>query len=80
MFIILKFKVSPISKVLYLGGITNEKISLEILNNLLSNYGNVVKIIMLRNKLSALVEFENKQYATDTKEILNNIRLMGNTL
>lgn len=61
-------------------GITNESISVHVINNLFSNYGNITKIVLIKNKGAALIEFESENYAQDCKEILNNIKLMGDTL
>lgn len=35
-----------------------------VLYNLFSNFGNITKIMFLRNKRSALIEFENMEFAT----------------
>ena len=45
--------------------------------NILSNFGNIAKIIFVKYKGSALVEYENVDYATLAKDYLNNICFMG---
>eukprot|EP00825_Cyclidium_porcatum_P011000 TRINITY_DN15618_c0_g1_i2.p1 TRINITY_DN15618_c0_g1~~TRINITY_DN15618_c0_g1_i2.p1 ORF type:complete len:232 (+),score=21.26 TRINITY_DN15618_c0_g1_i2:294-989(+) len=68
------------SKVMYIRGLENKEVKIEWLMNLLLNFGNVVKLVFIRDKKSALVEFENFEFSTQAKDFLNNTRFMGNTL
>ena len=68
------------SKVIYVRGLQNKIINMNILYNLFSNFGNILKIIFLRLKHVALIEFENVFYATQTKDFLNNIRFLNGKL
>jgi len=51
-----------------------------MLYNIFSNFGNITKIIFMRSKASALIEFENADYAGVAKDYLNNIMFMGRPL
>ena len=41
--------------------------------NLFSNYGNIVKIIFMKSKGQAFIEFETTDQATSAKDNLSNI-------
>ena len=51
-----------------------------MLYNIFSNFGNILKIIFIRSKAAALIEFENCDYSTISKDYLNNILFMGKPL
>jgi len=51
-----------------------------MLYNVFSNFGNISKIIFMRSKASALIEFESAEYAGVAKDYLNNIMFMGRPL
>ena len=68
------------SPVLYVRGLIHPNFKTQMLYNVFSNFGNISKIIYTRSKGSALVEFENIEYATVTKDYLDNIVFMGNQL
>lgn len=68
------------SRVMYIRGLENGNLKIEWLMNLLLNFGNVIKLIFIRDKKSALVEFENIDFSTQAKDFLNNTKFMGNTL
>jgi hypothetical protein len=51
-----------------------------MLYNIFSNFGNILKIIYIRPKAAALLEFETVEYATISKDYLNNIVFMGKPL
>lgn len=68
------------SKVVYIRGLENYNVKIDWLMNLLLNFGNVLKLILIRDKKSALVEFENVEFSTQAKDFLNNTRFMGNIL
>ncbi len=48
--------------------------------NIFSNFGNLLKIIFIKIKGVALVEYENAEYSTLAKDYLNNIVFMGSPL
>ena len=68
------------SQVLYVRGLEHPDFKVHMLYNVFSNFGNILKIIYIRSKASALIEFENSEYSTITKDYLNNIVFMGNPL
>ena len=48
--------------------------------NIFSNFGNIQKIIFIKFKGAALVEYENAEYSTLAKDYLNNIIFRNNPL
>lgn len=66
--------------VLHVNGLEHKDIRVQMLYNVFSNFGNITKIIFMRNKASALIEFENVDYAAVAKDYLNNIVFMGRPL
>lgn len=48
--------------------------------NLFSNFGNILKIMFLKKKSVALIDFETIGNASNTRENLNNIIFFGSTL
>lgn len=65
---------------LYIKGLENNEVEVNMLYNIFSNFGNIVKIIFMKDKHVALIEFENVEYATVSKDYLNNIVFMGTPL
>ena len=65
---------------LYIQGLEYKDIKINMLYNIFSNFGNILKIIFIRSKAAALIEFENYEYSTISKDYLNNIVFMGKTL
>jgi len=61
-------------------GLEDRDISIQMIYNLFSNFGNVLKVIFIRSKAAALLEYENAEYATIAKDYLNNIVLMKKSL
>lgn len=61
------------SKVLYVKGLSSKTISVHNIYNLFSNFGDIKRIILLRAKEVALVEFETLEYAKVARENLNNL-------
>jgi len=51
-----------------------------MLYNIFSNFGNILKILYIPTKSSALLEFENSEYSTICMDYLNNISFMGKPL
>jgi len=68
------------SQVLYIRGLEHKDIKIHMLYNIFSNFGNILKIIFIRSKAAALIEFENSDYSTISKDYLNNIVFMGKPL
>jgi len=68
------------SQVLYIRGLEHRDFKVHMLYNIFSNFGNILKIIFIRSKGAALIEFENLEYSTISKDYLNNIVFMGKPL
>ncbi len=68
------------SQVLYVKGLENPNIRVQMLYNIFSNFGNILKIIFIRSKGVALLEFESAECSTVSKDYLNNIVFMGKPL
>ena len=68
------------SQVLYIRNLEHKDIKINMLYNIFSNFGNILKIILIRSKAAALIEFENCYYSAISKDYLNNIVFMGKTL
>lgn len=66
--------------VLYVKGLEDENIKVQMLYNIFSNFGNIKKIIFIRRQAAALIEYESVEYATKAKDYLNNIVFMGKPL
>jgi len=66
--------------VLYIRGLENKEVKIQMLYNIFSNFGNILKIIFIRSKAAALIEFESSDYSTISKDYLNNIVFMGKPL
>ena len=65
------------SPVIYVRGIDNNKVNSTILLNLFSNFGSITKILILKLKSVALIEYESKEYAGQAKNFLNNTIFLG---
>jgi len=61
-------------------GLEHKDIRVTMLYNIFSNFGNILKIIFIRSRAAALLEFENVEYATISKDYFNNIVFMGKPL
>ena len=68
------------SKVLFIKGLDEPGISVAMIYNVFSNFGNISKIIFMRNKGGALIEFHSVEYATIAKDFLNNLFFFSNYL
>jgi RNA recognition motif. (a.k.a. RRM, RBD, or RNP domain) len=53
--------------------INNPDLKITMIYNLFSNYGNIAKILFMKQKRQALVEFETVEQATVAKDYLNNL-------
>ena len=65
---------------LYIRNLEHKDIKINMLYNIFSNFGNILKIILIKSKAAALIEFENYYYSAISKDYLNNIVFMGKTL
>jgi hypothetical protein len=52
------------SPVIYVRGLDSPAIRIEWLSNLFLNFGNVTQVCFLRDKMAALVEFTDVDFAT----------------
>jgi len=68
------------SRVIYCRGLEEEKITMDIIYNLFSNFGDILKIIFIRKKKAALIEYENINYASYAREYMNNVKFFGSQL
>jgi RNA recognition motif-containing protein len=60
-------------KVLFVRHLDNPDLKITMIYNLFSNYGNIAKILFMKQKRQALVEFETVEQATVAKDYLNNL-------
>ena len=67
------YKENKKSKVIYVRGLDHEFITIKIIYNLFSNFGNILKIIFLKKKSVALIDYESVLNASHAKDNLNNI-------
>lgn len=65
---------------IYCRGLEEEKITMDIIYNLFSNFGDILKIIFIRKKKAALIEYENINYASYAREYMNNVKFFGSQL
>ncbi|CAD8099377.1 unnamed protein product [Paramecium primaurelia] len=68
------------SKVVYIRGLNNQNITPLNIFNLLSNFGNVLVIIYIKHKTSALVQFQKLSHAQNALDHLNNQIFFGQKL
>ncbi|CAK58872.1 unnamed protein product (macronuclear) [Paramecium tetraurelia] len=68
------------SKVVYIRGLINQNITPLNIFNLLSNFGNVLAIIQIKHKASALVQFQKLSHAQNALDHLNNQVFFGSKL
>lgn len=68
------------SPVLHVLGIENKEVSTKMLFNVFSNFGNIVKLIFIKTRAVALVEFETVQGACLAKKALDNVNFFGKML
>lgn len=68
------------SRVVNVKGLENGKITNETIASLFSNFGNISKVLFLRKKHTALVEYHDLDSASVAKEMLNNLTFYGNQL
>ena len=68
------------STVIYVRGINANKVNPNILLNLFSNFGSIIKILILKLKSVALIEYESIEYASQAKNFLNNTHFFGSQM
>jgi RNA recognition motif-containing protein len=68
------------SKVVHVKGLEGEEVTNEIIASLFSNFGNINKVLFLRKKHTALVEYHDVDSASVAKEMLNNLTFFGSQL
>ncbi len=56
------------------------QVTLKMLYNIFSSFGNIQKMIYLKIRNSALVEYQTVESATIAKESLNDMEFLGQTL
>ena len=54
---VILYIAQPKSSILFVKGLKNNQIKALNLYNVFSNYGNILKIILIKNKSSALIEY-----------------------
>ena len=60
--------------------INQKYVSTKMLYNLFSNFGNIMKILYDVKNGSAMIEYENIEYAFIGKKFLNDIKFYGRNL
>eukprot|EP01017_Pseudomicrothorax_dubius_P045956 TRINITY_DN8031_c0_g1_i1.p1 TRINITY_DN8031_c0_g1~~TRINITY_DN8031_c0_g1_i1.p1 ORF type:complete len:618 (-),score=92.15 TRINITY_DN8031_c0_g1_i1:126-1979(-) len=68
------------SPVIYVKGFDSEIVNVTMIYNVFSNFGNIMKIMYMRLKGIALIEYETVEFATIAKDYLNNMNFIGNHL
>jgi RNA recognition motif-containing protein len=66
--------------VIFVRGLNHDAITIKMINNVFSNFGNIKKIIFTKNKGQALIEFQNKEQSTLTCNMLNNLKFFGSVV
>jgi RNA recognition motif-containing protein len=69
-----------ISKVIYARWFDKKLVGLRMLYNVFSTFGNIDKMIYLKERSSALVQFETTEFATQAKDALTGLRFFGQTI
>jgi RNA recognition motif-containing protein len=68
------------SRVVHVKGLESEEINNEIISSLFSNFGNISRLLFLKKKHTALVEYIDQDSASVAKEMLNNLTFFGSQL
>lgn len=68
------------SPVLHVLGIESKEVTARMLFNVFSNFGNIMKLIFIKTRAVALIEFDNTSSAKIARDSLNNIAFMGKPL
>jgi hypothetical protein len=61
------------SKVIYARWFDKKVVTLKMLYNIFSTYGNIDKMIYLKERSSALIQYQTLDHATMAKESLNDV-------
>lgn len=70
-------KVVRKSKVIYARWFDKKVVTLKMLYNIFSTYGNIDKMIYLKDRSSALIQYQTLDHATMAKESLNDVMFYG---
>jgi hypothetical protein len=65
------------SKVIYARWFDKKNVTLKMLYNIFSTYGNIEKMILLKERSSVLVQYESLEHASQAKEALNDVVYFG---
>jgi len=68
------------SPVLAVKGLEGPALTSELINSLFSNFGNVSKLLYLKQKATAFIEYPTKELASIAKEMLNNLVFFGHQM
>lgn len=64
-------------RVLFVRHLDHPELKISMIYNLFSNYGNIVKILFMKQKRQALVEYETVGQSHAAREYLNNLQYYG---
>jgi hypothetical protein len=67
--------VNELSPVLLIDNVNFNNITMKMLYNLFSNFGNLTKTLLLKTKQQALLEYQTISQSTLAKEYLNNLNI-----
>ena len=65
------------SPIIYVKGLVHRDFKVNMVYNMFSNFGNIQKIIFVKSKGAALIEYENSEYGAFAKDYMNNVPLLG---
>lgn len=68
---------SNASRALLVKGLSSPQLSNELINSLFSNFGNVTKLVYLKKKSEACIEYPTKELASIARELLNGHSFYG---
>lgn len=65
------------SKVIYARWFDKDIVTIKMLANIFSVYGNIDKMVFLRERSNVLIQFITLEHSSDTKEYLNDVIFYG---
>lgn len=68
------------SSVIYVKGLDHPDLTAQIVNGLFSNFGNIHRVILLKKKATALIEYVDAESSSIAKEMLNNLTFFDSLL
>lgn len=68
---------SNASRTLVVKGLQSHQLTNELINSLFSNFGNVTRLVYLKKKAEAYVEYPTKELASIARELLGNFSFYG---